>query len=427
MLRGCTRRSEGGAVLVMTAMLLLVFMGFAAIAVDAGIAWSDKRRVGTAADMASLGAAEAIADTLRSEVDGVVAGVATALVATNAPGATATVGPATGPGPGDPACADAQRECLTNVAVEVDDNPDEAFAPAIGASIDSVGASAEAQIYKIEYPPLKLLPIGVDDIGGPALRCAPVECKVHEEPPEPPPPSPTTTTTIAPPPPPEPPGAETIGSDDVDLLELRRLDTRCADAAGTTIGNLSGGADHLVGLDAAAGVRTEADACLNGHELTRPNSAGTLPSHPAVVGGGIQPMIPGPTGTHLWDFLTGTNVGPCDPSEFQVPPWVTDPETAFMRRTAAMANCFANGNPSLAIPFGDPRLGWAIELDGTNFARFVPVWIHSVMDQDAFGNLVISTTGDSGFSVFVLDEGMLPADAVSEVDWTGRLSFKLVD
>ena len=177
MLRGCTRRSEGGAVLVMTAMLLLVLMGFAAIAVDAAIAWSDKRRVGTAADMASLGAAEAIAGTLRSEVDGVVAGVATALVATNAPGATAVVGPATAPESGDPACADAQRECLTNVAVEVDDNPDDAFAPAIGASIDSVGAGAEAQIYKIEYPALKLLPVGVENAAGESpLRCAPAPC-----------------------------------------------------------------------------------------------------------------------------------------------------------------------------------------------------------------------------------------------------------
>ena len=55
-----TRKFESGQVMVLTAMALVVMMGFAALAVDVGLLWSQRRQMQTAADAGSIAAATAL-------------------------------------------------------------------------------------------------------------------------------------------------------------------------------------------------------------------------------------------------------------------------------------------------------------------------------------------------------------------------------
>ena len=134
---------ERGAVLVFTALLLVVMMGFAAIAVDAASAWSEKREVQTAADMGSLAAIQEIPRTLLADAVANSASVGADFVTRNAD-ATPTVGEPTA----GPSCAARPpgftRPCLTNVAVSADGSSDNSFAPAIGGG-DSIGVPASTQ------------------------------------------------------------------------------------------------------------------------------------------------------------------------------------------------------------------------------------------------------------------------------------------
>lgn len=452
MLTGSRRSDDNGAILVLTALLLLVLMGFAALAVDAASGWSEKRRVQSAADLAALAAVEAISGTFRvnvdPNVDDVVAQVASDLVAVNAPGAIATVSPATGPTVTPPdQCRQPPERCLTNVVVDVAGSSDNAFAPAIGAADElAVGAdTAEAQIYLIEYPSLKLLPIGVDELDGSPLRCSPVDCAVYVF--DPPIPLPTTTTTTTPttlpppPEPPEPPETEPIGSTGISLRGLRRVnDPACSNAVETIVANLVDGADHLVEIDAAtAEPRHEALACADGHELTMPNSAEAVPPLAVVAHDDFQSLVPDEYRgqVHLWDYLAG--VGACSPASYApnlllppdlIPDWdpLLEEAVLFSLATDLMEECLG-GNPIFDQRRieADPRLGWALEMDGDGFVGFIPLWIHSVLDAAVPGELpVVSMLGDDGYSVFLLDQDWLSDDA-TEVDPSGRLSFKLID
>ncbi len=429
---------ENGAVLVLTALLLLVLMGFAALAVDAASAWSKRRQIETAADIGVLAGAEAIVGTFLSDVDAAVSGVVTDLVAFNSPEALAAVGPVTGDlDPEEPnPCALAQRICLTNVTVTVSGTSDNAFAPAIGAA-DTIDISSgdgegttEAQIYKIEYSSLKLFPIGIDSMAV-GLRCGAPECRAHDQPTPPPPPS-TTTTTSTPPPPPPPPAepppviADPV-VDEVDLVGVGR-GRNCSDEA--VAHALVEGVPHLVAVDAAAAVRDEGAACSDGHELTMPNAAYGRISEPvpgSLLAQGIHPVIT--TGPPLWTYLTG--VGLCSGPDIEA---ITDPdpEVRFSLQTRAMQQCLRNGRPSFDFAGIDPslgRLGWGIVLtDLTYYGDFVPVFVHSLVGPGP--DYVVTESleaGASGYTVFVLNENWVTASVDTEVDPSGRLSFKLID
>lgn len=414
--------------LVMTAMLLLVLMGFAALAVDAAAGWSNQRQVRTAADMSALAAAEAIVGSTFSGVNGAAEGAALASIAANAPEATANpIGPVTTASDETDPCAlrpawFGPRVCLTNFAVTVTGESDNAFAPAIGP-FPSIGlnATAEAEIYKVEYPDLKLLPVGVDSAGQPPLRCAYTvppgspgpQCYMYgmpDEPPEPPepppdPPEPPEEPEL-PPPVPIAPGS----SDDVSLLGMGRVGG-CG--PGATGQNILTGVDHLVGTSDDPGV-SEGTACGDGHELTRPTMAEELgPSGSSLAA--IDLLVPDdPYDGHIWTLID------CPGVREEWLPFVPE-EVQFSRNTDEMAKCLAGGGGDLGALVGDPRLGWAVVAGGGD-TDFVPVWIHSLIDDEG----VVSVSGDRGYSVFVLSEAGLPSD-LREVDPTGRLSFKLVD
>jgi Flp pilus assembly protein TadG len=59
-------RSESGAILVFTALLLLVLVGFAALAVDLGNAWSTNRQSQNASDIGATSGLFAIPRTFSS-------------------------------------------------------------------------------------------------------------------------------------------------------------------------------------------------------------------------------------------------------------------------------------------------------------------------------------------------------------------------
>ncbi len=415
------RDGEGGAVLVFTALLMLVMMGFAAIAVDAASAWSEKREVQTAADMGSLAAINEIPRTLLADAVANSASVGADFVTRNAD-ATPSVGePTAGPScnarpPGF------TRPCITNVAVDADGSSDNSFAPAIGgASAIDVPASAEAQI-DIEYPAMKLFPIGVNSTGGRRLRCA------AQGPPLPgPPPVPQCAiipfSAPFPDPLPDPlPNPVALGSTDVRFLGFRRLDLGCDDseASPTTNRNLAMGVDHLVDNDMTQPVMADIPACEAGHELSLPNTFSLIGS-PTVGTAGIRGLLGGP---ELWDYLTPASSGFCHPIFFGnlVHP---DPAVLFTLKTVLLDICLqGGGNPVFSFPSGGlARLGWAIDQSGTRVQGFTPVWIHSLVD----GFMTPQSTSPNGFAVVVLSASWLPAN-LTEVDPGGmdNLTFKLV-
>jgi Flp pilus assembly protein TadG len=422
-----TRNNDGerGAVLVFTALLLVVMMGFAAIAVDAAAGWSEKREVQTSADMGSLAAIQEIPRTLLADAIANSASVGADFVTRNAD-ATPTVGEPTA----GPSCSARPRgftrPCITNVAVDSDGSSDNSFAPAIGAAaaID-VPASAEAQI-DIEYPAMKLFPIGVDSATGQRLRCA-----AQGGPLPGPPLVPQCAIVPVPLPVPNPlpdplPNPIPVGNNDVRFLAMRRFDLGCdadsTNVVATTNANIANGVDHLVDEDLSAPVMAELAACTSGHELSLPNQFQSLNS-PIIGVDGIRSVTGG--GQQLWNFLRATNVNPlCQPSLYSgiVHP---DPAVVFAVKSFLLNACLSTtlGNP-FALPASSPRMGWAIDQSDNRVQGYVPVWIHSLVD----GFLTPQSPSPTGFSLFVLDPSWLPAN-LTEVDPGGmdNLTFKLVD
>jgi Flp pilus assembly protein TadG len=419
------RNDERGAVLVFTALLLVVMMGFAAIAVDAASAWSEKREVQTAADMGSLAAIQEIPRTLLADAVANSASVGADFVTRNAD-ATAAVGAPTA----GPSCAARPprftRPCLTNVAVDADGSSDNSFAPAIGGgSAIGVPASAEAQI-DVEYPAMKLFPIGVGSATGQRLRC------IAQGASDPgPPPIPQCAIIPLPLPIPNPlpdplPNPIPVGNNDVRLLAMRRFDLGCdaddTNVVATTNANIVNGVDHLVDEDPAAPAMTELAACQRGHELSLPNQFQIINS-PVVGVDGIRSVTGG--GQQLWNFLRPTNLNPlCQPILYGsiVHP---DPAVVFAVKSFLLNACLST-NPSspFALPASSPRMGWAIDQSGNRVQGYVPVWIHSLVD----GFLTPQSSSPTGFSIFVLDPSWL-STSLTEVDPGGmdNLTFKLVD
>ena len=409
------KEDERGAVLVFTALLLVGMMGFAAIAVDAAAAWSEKREVQTSADMGSLAAIQEIPRTLLADAIANSASAGSDFVTRNAD-ATPTVGEPTA----GPSCSARPpgftRPCITNVAVSSDGSSDNSFAPAIGAAaaID-VPASAEAQI-DIEYPEMKLFPIGVSSTAA-GLRCstrAPgIDCLVHD-----------LDIENLPVPLPDPVPTIPIGSHDMALAGLFRIDTGCDLVEDTTIANLLDGADHLVDDDTTAPALEEPDACNRGHELTLPNIVRpNLPPVASILTGGIEPKL---GGSNLWEFLN-PGVGACSAATFALADVVPDPEIQFTLKTLLMELCIQSGGASFSLGSND-RLGWALVLSEERITGYVPVWIHSLVDPLPEPIVTLDPSGEpTGFTVFVLEEVWLDPSLV-EVDPGGvdNLTFKLV-
>jgi Flp pilus assembly protein TadG len=425
--RSGTQGDESGAVLVITALLLVVFLGFAALAVDAANAWSTRRQVQTAADLSSLAAVQAIPRTLLDVMNAEVASTGADFVATNAPGAGASVGAATAGPSCDARPAQFTRPCHTNVAIDVSDASDNSFAPAIGAGDTvAVDAHAEAQI-DIEYPAMKLFPIGVNSATGQRLRC------IAQGAPIPGPPLIPQCAIIPlplpiPNPLPEPlPNPIPVGNNDVRLLAMRRFDLGCdaddTNVVATTNANIVNGVDHLVDEDLAAPLMRELDACQRGHELSLPNQFQIINS-PVVGVDGIRSVTGG--GQQLWNYLTPASSGLCHPLIYTgiVHP---DPAVVFAVKSFLLNACLSGtlgSSPVFTLPASSPRMGWAIDQSGNRVQGYVPVWIHSLVD----GFLTPQSSSPTGFSIFVLDASWLSA-SLTEVDPGGldNLSFKLVD
>jgi uncharacterized membrane protein len=58
----CFRRLQSGQIFVLTSLALVAIIGFAALAVDVGFLYSNRRRMQTAADAAAVAGATALRD-----------------------------------------------------------------------------------------------------------------------------------------------------------------------------------------------------------------------------------------------------------------------------------------------------------------------------------------------------------------------------
>lgn len=382
--------AERGVVLVLAAFLLIVLLGFAALAVDAANAWSNRRLAQNAADLAALAAVQAIPHTFVSiapSADAETAAAGADFVQRNAPGASATVG---SPAPG-----------YTDVTVDVTTESANSFAPAIGASATlSVSTTATAHI-EIHEPTLPVLPIGFGSVGGSPFRCM------------------TTGPTV--------PGC----TGDASVLGIRRVDTSCEDADATTVGNFINGVDHLVDTT-DTGNRGDQDACrfarTQGHLLTMPTAASRVITAERAISmvedGLVNGRLAG-NGTALWDMLLDGLGGSCDKQAIASAGELDE-------QSAAMAACLADppGGQLFSSAIGaSARLGWGLDTaSGTGYEGYTPIWVHTFID-DAGEQTLGPPAGElEGFTVYILTEAMLPPELI-EHDPGGidNLTFSLID
>ncbi len=332
-------REERGAVLVFTAVLLLVLIGFAALAVDLGNAWSNSRLTQTTADVAAPAAVLEVTRSFRSippggpgpYLEAEVQNEAEALVAANVdPGtsyvvSTSTTFTATG----------------ADVTVAVSLDSENSFGAALGAASITVDATATAHI---EVSPTdKLLPIGYEipieqpyqclNIGVPPGPRRPVVCQAE-------------------------------GGEHNAFLAMASVDP--APCSGLSIvPNFKDGVDHLVDL-IDTGVRTESDACTYGHLLSLPTQANTatpdlITLTEAATGAGA------PLATNLvplWQYLDPLNpsgIPACNPAQYAGPRLSLDERSNLLR---TCLRTWSSGRPPIFVPgvTSSPRFGWGIEI-----------------------------------------------------------------
>ncbi len=328
---------ERGAVLVFTAVLLLVLIGFAALAVDLGNAWSNSRLTQTTADVAAPAAVLEVTRTFRSSPSGgpgpyledEVQNEAEALVAANVdPGTSYVVSTST-----------AFTSTGADVTVAVSLDSENSFGAALGAENITVDATATAHI-EVGVTD-KLLPIGFErpigqpyqclDIGVPDGGGRPIVC-------------------------------EAAGGEHNALLAMASVDP--APCSGLSIvPNFKEGVDHLVDL-IDTGVRTESDACTYGHLLSLPTQANTatpdlITLTEAAIGAGAplaSNLVP------LWQYLDPDNpsgIDECDPAGY------SDPSLdAKSNRLRTCLQSWTSGQPPIFVPgvTSSPRFGWGIEI-----------------------------------------------------------------
>jgi len=414
MLRRGLHQDESGAILVFTAMLLVVLLGFAALAVDLGNAWSNDRRTQTAADIAAVGALQVIPHTFRDVYPGnPPPGWGAETLAQGEASELITINNGT-PGTIDVDLADGGGNVAVEAAATIDS--DNAFARAVGAgALVTVDGAGRAEVLANE-PTVDLLPFGFNATNDP-YRCL-------ADPTVAPPPASGCTRTASPSP-----------SQDVQILALRRRDTdpMCTDSASTMTANLASGADHLVDLS-STGVRNEKDACSWGHVLTMPTTTQQLPAgrgdFSQFLTNGLEARLAGNT-TQLWDELLPALPGACDRAAIQA----LAPD--LQAQSALMSQCLSSGDAEFQaglLASDAERLGWAIDTSsggaGVRYDGYVLVWINTVITFSAPSTFTdhISPPGSPlvGFTAFILDESMLNDTIEFDPGGVDNLEFQIV-
>lgn len=406
---------EGGAILVFAAVTLLILMGVAAIAVDLANGWSTRRAAQAAADVGAVGALQEIPGTFatsippvaETEVDALVA----ALTAVNSPGATATA---------------VLSADFLSVSLDIDAESRNSFARAIGAGA-TIGAGAEASAM-IEIPDVdKLLPIGFQS---PTLQ--PYQCFEDSVP------HTQAELRVC------KGGLSGGGNGKISaLLWMNDLATAppCA-AVQDVAGDIRDGVDHFVDtID--TGLRSEADACSNGHVLTMPTTAARVLASSVDLGAAlIGPGAPLAGATQpLWGFLN--SAGTCDE---QVAAGATLDE-----QSNALRDCIRLWNPGDPPLFvsgttSSPRFGWGADIDSLSgpigFEEPTYLFLHLLVSSepgshlvDPFGLYLDGSTFPPGetvgaFTVYSLREGMLSSsdrDGLLSPFGTDELEFLVTD
>ncbi len=345
------RPAESGAILVFSAVLLLVLIGFAALAVDLGNAWSTNRQGQSAADISATSGLFGVPRTF-SDAAGAPAPNATAsveaevddLLSVNAPGATRTV------------TLSADYLDL-DVDVTVDSN--NSFGRAIGAGdVITITNSASGHIELL--PVDRLRPIVLYNSSDQPYQCILVDVPTANRP--------------------RPCKDDFSGNgNEVNIVRMFALDPiSCADR---TVVNLQSGIDHLIDIDTAQ--RTEADACVHGHILTMPNAAGTYFATTGqltsgLIGGGAP--LAGASAP-LWEWLVGGLPAPCDKAAIAAQP---DLEA----QSVAMRQCLRTGAPRFTSGLtSSPRFSWAIRTNTTfgtrPFTEVTLIFLNAVVSNDA--------------------------------------------
>ncbi len=358
-------RSESGAILVFTALLLLVLVGFAALAVDLGNAWSTNRQSQNASDIGATSGLFAIPRTF-SDVPGAPMPIVTAevqaeiddLLATNAPGGVAVVSVSTD-----------GLDMTVNVTVDSNNS----FGRAIGAgntiSLETT-ASGHIELPVIAQPnvvrPFSLF----NDV----LR--PYQCLMPN------------AGSI--PPENRPRVCESINGDDVGFLEMYNLDQVRRCSSPSTISNMHDGIDHLI--DTAAehpaapdpDTRSAQDACSYGHLLTLPNNAanesltnGQLTSGLTV---GPKAALSSPS-LPLWELRADGLMFDCADTAFS-------DKTTVEELSTQMMFCLQSGGARFVPGLIDSdRFSWAIRTSAgpgssRDFDSLTLLFINSIVSDD---------------------------------------------
>jgi Flp pilus assembly protein TadG len=343
--------AESGAILVFTAVLLLVLVGFAALAVDLGNAWSTNRESQTAADIAATSGLFAIPRTFNDSMGAPAPKVTAAvqaeiddLMATNAPAGTAA----------GIVSADA-----LDLTVDVTVPSNNSFGRAIGAGdVINVGTTASGHIEILPYDMLR--PFAMFNTPDQPFQCVLVDV-----------PNLTNRPRVC---------NDDFNSNglEVDIVRMFALDPiSCTDR---TVQNLLVGVDHLIDTDAA--VRSEADACVYGHILTMPNTAATYVPTTAqltagLIGGG-GPLAG--ASAPLWDLLVDNIVGVCNDATIGGLATVEE-------QSIAMRACLRSGDADFKQGVtSSPRFSWAIRTSASfgtrHFDDVTLMFLNSLVSND---------------------------------------------
>lgn len=369
--------NESGAVLVFSALLLLVLIGFAALAVDLGNAWSTNRQGQSAADIAATSGLFAIPRTFSDDVGAPAPHVTDSveteindLLTANAPGATAS--------------AVVSADAL-DLAVAVTVDSENSFGRVLGAG-DQITITRTASGH-IEILPVDILrPFAFHNAPAPSQ---PYQCVIIN-----------SEVTFA--------NRPRVCRDDfsgngveVDIVRMFGLDP--PDCTVSTAANLRSGVDHLIDIDADE--RTEADACADGHILTMPNAAGTyFPTAGDLTSGliGAGAPLAGPT-PPLWEWLVAGLPSPCNSTAIASEPTLEG-------QTIAMRACLIGGNPRYITGLiQSPRFSWAIRTPSASGTReFTDVTL-------MFLNTIVSNDDTLSPEDAQVLSGPLPSGAVGAV------------
>ncbi len=407
------RDTEGGAILVLTALVMIALIGFAALAIDSASAWSTRRLAQNNVDMAALSAVTAIPQTYRAggtptpvinigiQVSGsrVFEEVRRISIANRCPA------PCTMTSNIDQVGDDFELNVALNSEAR------HSFAPVIGAgSAIIIQASASAAIIA-NHPELDVVPIGFTDAGsGTRYRCL------------------YTSTT--------PQSACSTAGHHMIGIGNRNTVPACDDRVETAVYHLRNGYGFLIDIDQSGSSRPDSDsACRFGHDLTMPTGARRLfPVNSTVVTDGLATGRLAGNTTMLWDLLPdGPVPNACDKKTMQDtasgagPTGVADVNTA----SALMRTCLTSFSPTFTLA-GDwhDRLVWAIHIDSTGKYRgWRPIWLHTYLDN-AGKESMTPIPNPQGFTFFMVDPASFSgAGDAFEYDPGGldNLDFELID